>query len=248
MDARPDARIALLEGLIDHAPLFPPALLDLPEALEEDRRAQASADSFALARFVCPASRLPELPDDDRALSVVLDESFEQRPRVEAVEVRFREDLASLMDLAAEIYVEVPLDESLDARLDTIAAFGFLAKVRCGGAAVPEASELAGFLRACRDRGLAFKATAGLHHPLPTDGEHGFLNLLAAVVFGDEEDALTEEEPDAFRLDRDGFGWRGRVAGSDEISRARREGLRSIGSCSFFEPMGALEELGALPL
>jgi hypothetical protein len=38
-----DARRALLGRLIDHAALFPPASLDMPAALEEDRRARASA-------------------------------------------------------------------------------------------------------------------------------------------------------------------------------------------------------------
>jgi hypothetical protein len=53
-------------------------------------------------------------------------------------------------------------------------------KLRCGGARVPSAGEVAEFIRRCRYEGLRFKATAGLHHALPTDGEHGFLNLLAA--------------------------------------------------------------------
>jgi hypothetical protein len=247
-EARPDARIALLEGLIDHAPLFPPASLDLPEALAEDRLAQESPHAFALARFVCPASRLGELPSSERALSVVLDAPLEEHRGVEAVEVRFREDLESLAGLSPEIYVEVALDDDVGARLDAIAALRLHAKVRCGGSQVPSTGELAGFVRACRERGIAFKATAGLHHAVRTDDEHGLLNLLAAVVFGDEDDALGEEEADAFRLGPDGFGWRGRVATGDEIVRVRRERLRSIGSCSFFEPIAALEEIGSLAL
>ena len=56
-------------------------------------------------------------------------------------------------------------------------------KIRCGGARVPSVEELASFVRGCRDRGEMFKATAGLHHAYPTAaGEHGFLNLLAAVA------------------------------------------------------------------
>jgi hypothetical protein len=243
-----DARIALLEGLIDHAPLFPPAALDLPEALEEDRRARESGASFALGRFVCPASLLADLPESDRALSVVLDGPLGEREHVEAVEARYRDELGSLAELAPEIYVEVPLDNRLDERLDEIAALGFAAKVRCGGEAVPTVEKLAGFARACRARGLAFKATAGLHHAFRAGGEHGLLNLLAAVVFGDEEAALADEEHDAFRLDGAGFGWRGRVAGADEISVARRERLRSVGSCSFFEPMEELASLGVVEL
>jgi hypothetical protein len=68
-----DARSALLTRLIDHAPLFPPASMDLPEALEEDRRARAHPAAFMLGRFVCPASSLSELPDVRRGVSVVLD-------------------------------------------------------------------------------------------------------------------------------------------------------------------------------
>jgi hypothetical protein len=94
-----------------------------------------------------------------------------------------------------------------------------------------------------------FKATAGLHQALRRDGEHGFLNLLAAAVFpGEEEDALAERDPAAFALTRDELSWRGRVAGTAELARARSERLHSIGSCSFFEPMEELEQLGVLPL
>jgi hypothetical protein len=245
--ASKDARVALLDRLIDHAPLFPPASMALGDALDEDRRAQESPVAFALARFVCPASRLGDLPEWRRALSVVLDAPFAGHLRAEAVEAPPAADLVSLLGLAPEVYVETPLDDGLPWRLDAIAASGFRAKVRCGGAAVPAVAELARFARGCRERGLAFKATAGLHHAVRRDGRHGLLNLVAAVLFGDEDDALGEDEPDAFRLGADGFGWRGRVAGPEEIAHARRERLHSIGSCSFFEPIEALEALGFLP-
>jgi len=242
-----DARIALLSRLIDHAPLFPPASLGLPEALAEDRRARESASSFMLARFVCPASRLSELPDVGRGVSVVLDAPL-AGARVEAVETTPNGDLAALKGLAPEVYVEVPLDGDLGDRLDALVATGLRAKVRCGGASVPTEAALAGFVRACGERDLPFKATAGLHRAVRRDGEHGFLNLLAAVLFCDEERALAERDPEAFRLDRDGFRWRDCEAGPGEIAHARRERLRSIGSCSFFEPAEELEALGILPL
>jgi len=79
-----------------------------------------------------------------------------------------------------------------------------------------------------------------------TNGEHGFLNLLAAVVFGDEEDALAEDDPFAFRLDAEGFAWRDRQAGADELASPRRELFSGIGSCSFTEPVEELERLGML--
>jgi len=264
-----DARIALLSRLIDHAPLFPPASLDLPEAIEEDRRACAHPASFMLGRFVCPASRLSELPDVGRGVSVVLDKPetgvwVKPAPKdtdrrnesgvwpdpclIGAVEVAADDDLAALAGLAPEVYVEVPFDDAVEERLDAIAGHGLRAKVRCGGTSTPNVESFAHFVRSCRQRHLVFKATAGLHHALRKNGEHGFLNLLAAAVFGDEESALGESDPDAFALDRDGFSWRGRQLRSAELARARHERLHSVGSCSFFEPVEELEKLGILPL
>lgn len=255
MGAPEDARVALLSRLIDHAPLFPPASLPLEEAVAADRRARADAAAFILARFVCPASRLPDLPDVGRGVTVVLDHGLEpQGPvedeRVEAVETRMPEDpaaLATLAGLGTEAYVEVPLDGDLERSLDALAGCGLRAKVRCGGASVPTTSELARLVRGCAERGLVFKATAGLHHALPSDGEHGLLNLLAAVVFGDEEAALVERDPTAFELGPDAFSWRGRFAGATELAHVRQERLAAVGSCSFFEPVGELAALGMLP-
>jgi hypothetical protein len=247
MGTSTDARHALLANLIDHAPQFPPAALDLPEAVAEDERARASRHAFVLARYVCPASRLGALPDVGRGVSVVLDAPLQPDERVEAVEARFREDLDELASIAGEVYVEVPLDDELGERLDRIRDAGLGAKVRCGGASVPSAEELARFVRACRDRRLAFKATAGLHHAVRTDGEHGLLNFLAAATFGDEEQALSETDAAAFSLDSGTFTWRERALGAEELAAVRRDLLRSIGSCSFFEPIEELEALGMLP-
>jgi hypothetical protein len=228
-----DARRALLERLIDHAALFPPASMPMAEALAEDRRARQSEYAWLLGRFVVPASRLAELGDEDRALSVVADSSATDE-RIEAIETR------RIGEYAGEVYVEdVPLDE--------IAAHGLRAKVRCGGERIPAVDELAAFIHGCRQRRLVFKATAGLHHAYPTDaGEHGFLNLLAACVFGDEEDAL-RAGPGSFELDERSFRWSGYEAEADELARVRAELLHSIGSCSFFEPVEELRALEFLP-
>jgi len=245
-----DARHALLGRLIDHAPMFPPASLGPSEALVEDARAAASQHAFMLARLVWPASRLGELPPSDRAISAVLDAPIPPGIRVEAVET------PPLVDPAAgdaaiargEVYVETPLDGGLDVRLDHLAGHGLRAKVRCGGASVPSVDALAGFVRACRVRGLVFKATAGLHHAVRSNGEHGFLNLLAAATFaGEEEGALAEDDPSTFALDDGSFVWRERSASPGELAGVRRDVLHSIGSCSFFEPVDELASLGMLP-
>jgi hypothetical protein len=201
-----------------------------------------------LGRFVCPASRLGELPDVGRGVSVVLDAELTVRPGVEALELPPSAPLSTVDPAGREIYVEVPLDDAPEERLDEVSRTGMRAKVRCGGAAVPEAEQLGRFVRSCRERRIVFKATAGLHHAVATEGAHGFLNLLAAVAFGDEEAALSERDPAAFSVDADAFRWRGRAAGPSEVAAARSAGLHSIGSCSFFEPVEELESLGVLPL
>ena len=197
-----DARRALLSRLFDHAPMFPPAAMFLPDALAEDARAQASEDAWILGRFVVPRG----------------------------TEVEGRE--LAIVDGGTETQDELVFVEGVS-------------KIRCGGARIPSVEELADFVRRCRDGGILFKATAGLHHAYPTQGEHGFLNLLAAAVFGDEEEALRAQRA-GFALDADSFRWNGRVADAEVLARAREDLIHSIGSCSFFEPAGELEQLGVL--
>lgn len=224
-----DARHALLAELIDHAPLFPPASLPVREALAEHERARASLHAWLLRRFVVPASRLAELGDADLRLSVVLDVPTElDDPRVEAVEIPPGVDTRPD---SAEVYVEGGVEA------------GYRAKVRCGGATVPTVDELAAFVRRCREQRVVFKATAGLHHALSTDGEHGFLSLLGACVFGNEAEALRD---DAFELDAEAFRWHDRAVGPEELARVRRELFAGFGSCSFSEPLEELEALGIL--
>ena len=233
-----DARHAALTALIDHAPLFPPASLPMPDALDEDRRARADEHAWLLNRLVWPASRLDELEGEDRALSVLLDGPYEGDLRAEAVETRWE---SGLDGLAGESYVEVPLGNGVAEKIGALAERGLRAKVRCGGAEVPTPEALGAFLTTCRDARVPFKATAGLHHPLAAEGRHGFLNVLAACAFEDAA-ALTGE----VELTREALRWRGREAGPDELARVRREQLVSIGSCSFFEPVEDLQELGIL--
>jgi hypothetical protein len=101
---------------------------------------------------------------------------------------------------------------------------------------------------ACRDAGVPFKATAGLHHPIRSGDRHGFLNLLAAAVFadGDLEAILGEEDPAAFTLDEQGFGIHDHRADAETIAEARAERFVAYGSCSFDEPVEDLEALGFL--
>ncbi len=237
-----DARRALLTRFFDHAPMFPPASLPPDEALAEDRRARESEHAWLLGRLVWPAAQLAEVPQDEgRALAVVEagHRAADGGPGFSLGAGGLAAGASSMERQDEAVYLEgVPLDE--------VSSRGLRAKIRCGGERVPEVEELAGFIRGCRSRGLVFKATAGLHHAYATEaGEHGFLNLLAAAVFGDEEDALRERAA-AFALDAASFRWRDREAPPARLADVRASLFHSIGTCSFFEPVEELEELGVL--
>ena len=155
----------------------------------------------------------------------------------------------------ATCYAEIPLAWGLLGALDAVAAarvggVDIAPKFRTGGLAAelfPTPIELAAVICACRDRGLRFKLTAGLHHAIRyTDPEtglvhHGFLNLLAAVAAADGgadvadvapvlagTDPVLLVEPVRAILDRDRPLWIG------------------FGTCSVAEPLDDLVRLGLL--
>jgi hypothetical protein len=256
---------ALLERLIDHAALFPPASLEMPEAIEADRRARASEHAWMLDRFIVPASKLGELPDDAPRLSVVLDggegdlevvaEAVAAGREVELVEARI--DPTWIIDTQALVreklpgvraFWELPPGRGLRGEVAAVREAGAGAKIRCGGTTLPSVAEVAAFIDACREAGVPFKATAGLHHPIRSGDRHGFLNLLAAAVLagGDTEAIVGEEDPQAFVLDDSGLEVHGRRAGVAEIEAARAELFVAYGSCSFDEPVEDLTALGVL--
>jgi hypothetical protein len=252
---RDDVRRALLERLIDHAALFPPASMSMEEALAEDRTARASDHAWMLDRFVCPASRLGELRGLDAPVSVVLDADLEAPAA--AVEVRLREarpDSRELLGLAAElgawsdeVYYELVLDatwrDSVPATVGAIAAIGGRVKLRCGGEAVPSAEQVALVMVSCHATRVVMKATAGLHHPLRRGSEHGFLNFLCAAVHSGEAPGavraiLEEESLDALPLDS---------LTAERVRTTRARLFKGFGSCSWREPVDDLRELGVLP-
>ena len=164
-----------------------------------------------------------------------------------------------------EVFFETPLDADLDKRIDAIADAKAMAKIRTGGlmaGAFPGAEGLVRFITACDDAGLAFKATAGLHHavrgsyPLtyepgsPTATMHGFLNLAVAAALvhvgadpSEAADALAESSGDAFQFGESGLVWRDRTMLADDLAAARQF-FRSFGSCAFREPVQELTALG----
>jgi hypothetical protein len=136
-------------------------------------------------------------------------------------------------------------------------------KLRCGGAepsAVPSLAEVCAVICACRDAGVFWKSTAGLHHPFrhfdPALGVpvHGFLNLLTAAVMADihrleaerVRAMLEDDDPWHFRFTNEALTWREFSATVPQITAARERSLRSFGSCSIDEPWHDLSVLGLL--
>ena len=171
---------------------------------------------------------------------------------------------AGLRDL--EVYAEWPRDarwhELLPGAMTAAARSRLGAKIRCGGVtadAFPSVADVAAFLDAAATEHVAFKATAGLHHPVRHDNTeagatmHGFLNLLAAAALAHRvsretlEQILAEEDPAAFAFDDESMAWRDDRVAVDELVAARREDFVAYGSCSFSEPVNDLSALAILP-
>jgi hypothetical protein len=245
---------ALLTHLIDYAGLYPRAGLPLAAVVENYKRYLALPESWILNRLVVPHSKLAELHlEMNWRVTLLVDaEPGTLQPQVESLEIK------AGRGLSLPTYCEVPLEKITD---------GF-AKVRTGGLtpeSIPAAEDLAEFLCGAAERRLAFKATAGLHHPLrserpltyaadaPRGVMHGFVNVFLAAGFawhgadrGTVLEVLKETDAGTFQFHDDRAFWRDQSLSTEQISEARREFAHSFGSCSFEEPLADLRDLGWL--
>lgn len=259
--------LAAYEALFDEAPPFRFSVLGTGGA-----DADAFLDAFRADMHACDAFH----------------QRHRQRVVADVMEVRLPEALLGaeaarletfLADLARrrpddlDLFFEVPLDDALPRTLppllDALAAHNAThphrtgLKLRTGGlepAAFPSAEALAFAIVECREAGVHFKATAGLHHPVRLYHESvqthmfGFFNLFGAAVLAAAHgldqaalcEILLEENADHFRLTDDAFAWHGLSASLDEIRHARDDLAISFGSCSFDEPREDLQALGLL--
>ena len=243
---------ALLERLIDYAGTFPPAALPRESAVANYQSYRSGPQAWMLQWLVVSAADLPHVPLElDGSLTVLTDAD---EARAAAIESK------RIVPAARPVYCEVPVGE-----LDAVASAGCFAKLRTGGmtpAAIPSVGDVAAFIVACADRRLAFKATAGLHHPVRADHAltyaadapravmHGFLNVFLAAALawhGDRElePVLAETDPTAFRFD-DRAHWRDRSLSAEQVREARQNFAHSFGSCSFAEPVHDLQVLRLL--
>ncbi len=190
----------------------------------------------------------------------------------ETADLLHQHGLRGFFELSAVSSQQLAVSSQLSAVSCQLSAVGFQQsavsggaglKVRMGGvvaSAFPPVAQVAEVLLFCRDAGVPFKATAGLHHPVRHWNKavqthmHGFVNLFGAGILAHVHNLdlatvgaiLSEETAAAFQFDEDTFSWRGLAAKTAEILPIRQQFLLSYGSCSFDEPREDLRAFGWL--
>ncbi|MBK9313701.1 MAG: hypothetical protein IPM55_05575 [Acidobacteria bacterium] len=165
-------------------------------------------------------------------------------------------------------YFEISIAEDPAEMVGLIGEAGGRAKVRTGSVTpdgFPSSVDLARFIRTCAEADVAFKATAGLHHPIRsvyrlTYAEdsasammHGFLNVFLAAAFaynGMDVDQLVEildeTTAEAFEFESGSVMWRDQMVVRGQLRVTRSEFAIAFGSCSFEEPVDDLKRMNLI--
>lgn len=293
MSERGTAIQALLKGIVDYAGLFPPASLDMPTAVRNYAGYLTGEHSWLLGRLVVPAQRLGEftaafaetccteqaspwllsvLSTGDAAEDARLLEPFSEGAayldalELKCTEVAQVEAQVGGVPSGMGVYVEFPPEKS-EEFLPVLKKLDARAKIRTGGVtadAIPSSETIASFLVACAKEKVAFKATAGLHHPLravqrltyeddsATAVMHGFINVFVAAAVAyqggslEVRELLDEQSDDVFQWNKGTLKWRNYKLSTKQISAAREKFANGFGSCSFSDPINDLKALGWL--
>jgi hypothetical protein len=283
----------LLSAIVDYAGLFPPAKLDMAIAIAQYRHHQTEPQSWMLGRFVLRLSQLEQFQqsipvDQPQIVSLILDGELEGA--LKQLNLLIRSSPSSAIQIAAleippcpltqlqqilpqlpgetEVYCEIPWESELNSYLEVLLSFGASVKIRSGGLtpeAFPPSVQLSRILFSLAQSRIPFKATAGLHHPLPvtcplsaTPGSplvtmQGFLNVAIAATFAYTQKATLAEiqtiletsTVNDWQLSDQEICWGlNQPLSLADIQIARRQFFRSFGSCSFQEPIEDLRLLG----
>ena len=267
------AEPALFAGLVDDAAVFPPGNAPLPEAVRRHRVHRASRYAACVGPLLVPASAAPDLlglldgaplrvgvigrpgtPAAEVAAAVAL---LRESPGVEVAgaELGWTPDWRAVDLAGTPLTLEVPRGAGQEAAVADIAAdasdsVALQAKFRTGATptwAWPDETELATFLRTAIDHDLGFKLTGGLHHVVrgthDGEGQHGLLNVLAAVRW-----ALNGEEVDdlvPILAERDPAVLVPQVVRMSAADAAIvRAFFTAYGCCEVTDPLGELTTLG----
>ena len=246
-------------------------LAELEQAADRLLPRAPSPDAWPLAVLLASGSR----EEIDALGEFNCRHAAEDAPAASGDVIEVKAETVDAVDRIAQVvprylttYVEVPIHRDPSELVAAIGRGGLRAKVRTGGVtadAFPPARDVVRFLRACAATGVAFKATAGLHHPIratyrltykpdsPTGTMYGYLNLFLAAMWlregmsDTEAEALLQEgSAESLRVSGDAITWRGHRLDAAAITAARSTGITAFGSCSFTEPVEELHALGML--
>lgn len=222
--------------------------------------------------------KLSVLAGEDIYASVRKIEEFnaENAPRAVCDAIEVKADSADEIEKITEAippqiqtYFEIPIGTELAELAVNLALKDKRAKIRTGGTtreAFPPAKMIVRFIRTCMAANIAFKATAGLHHPIrcykpltyeagaPEGMMNGFINLFLATGFARAgfkpsilEEILEDEFEESFEFDDNGVLWRQEhFLSTSQLKYVREKSIISFGSCSFEEPIADLQEIGLL--
>ncbi len=214
----------------------------------------------------------------DLAMVRNFNQMFDGRAMIDSLEMKASslDDIRrarEYIDRSMMLYIEVPTAVDPVEMLEGVKLANAYAKVRTGGldeTMFPPAGELARFLVTCATDKVAFKATAGLHHPVrcvkPFTSErdsasgtmHGFLNLFVAagIARGGASEADVAAVLETNSSERFVFGDEGVTVlvreklefhiSTELLHETRRSFAASFGSCSFQEPIEELRAIGLL--
>jgi hypothetical protein len=255
----------------------------MADAVAEYGRHRDAPDEWALGRFVVPMAHWKELDALVRARGErwpvsLLAGCGDAQPirelvaggsslRVEGVECKAEtiddgDRVAEIVRSGVDVFVEPSAAVDFPLLAKRLKSSGAAAKIRTGGVtatAFPSSDSVLAFLKACRQAGIRFKATAGLHHAVrgeyrltyepspPTGVMFGFLNISVAaalVWFGADDPvvfaALEETSHEAFEFSDAGITWRDHQLTLAQLDEVRSEFFVGFGSCSFQEPMSEI--------
>jgi hypothetical protein len=265
----------LLRKIIDYAGLFPPAKLSLPEAIANYAMYYQSPDNWMLGRFILPVAKLSDFQQlitkftlPKWHLSLILSQNWQQdleqihaleNPAIAVDSLEFPvlplEQIQQTLEVlpeGLEVFFEIPWDSNLNAYVEVLSDGKVSAKIRTGGtiaSAFPTSTQLSQVLLTLDTAQVSFKATAGLHHPLPgwyqisdeVDSPlaqmHGFLNLaiLAGLIYHKKvtsSEVIAILETSDFQFTEDKISLGDRELSIDQLQATRNRFFRSFGSCS----------------
>jgi hypothetical protein len=236
------------------------------------------AGSMEAQELTCPLAVLlgsEPLRDAELIRKALAEVATEPRPLFSIDAVEFRPGspamvagLSAALPQALPVFCEVPFAEDITPWLAAIREGRWFAKIRTGGVtpeSFPSSATVAEFLVQCKAQGVAFKATAGLHHPVRSEHPltyepnsvcgmmHGFLNVFlgaALLEYGITKDQLIQILDDtqaaSFRFSGEFAHWNKLFVSRTDLTGTRQHFAISFGSCSFEEPIQDLQKLGLL--